>query len=364
MSQKKVVKRARGSLSKNEQKVLYALIRYPTYSDTDLAEELDLAQSTVTTIRHRLCESGAYKDLWIPMLNRSGCELLVLIHTNFNPVIPVEERAPKTRKTIEIFDEIFFSIGETQKGFSMSMAKDYTAVGKINDVRTQTFAGMDLLEREYPREIIFPFELTTIHRFFNFAPYLEKHLGLGEGWGDNQEIEFPKEPAKLTDTDRKVYMALVDNPEDRDGEIGKRLDMSRHTVALHRKRLEGEHIVRARIPDMKLVGANIMVFHHVKFNPYHDLATSVDKELAPLLSPYAVFMVSRKYEMLRICIYPSYDMYKKDKNHMMSYLHKRNLLAEYPLSRLFVLDDSIIIKDFSFAPLVHKILERDGEDAK
>ncbi|MDG6221274.1 MAG: helix-turn-helix domain-containing protein, partial [Candidatus Thermoplasmatota archaeon] len=254
-------------LTNNEKKVLYGLVRHPRLTDTELAEKLELAQSTVTTIRHRLQKIGAVKEIWLPMVNRIGCELLVLIHTNFNPVVPVEERAEKTRKTIEIFEEIFFSIGEAQKGFSLSMSENYTKVGEINDIRTKTFASMDLLEKEYPAEAIFPFEISTIHRFFNFAPFLERQFGLGDGWGPAGDITFEQKPGELSETDKRVYAALVEKPEKKDGEIARDMGISRHTVALHRKKLEDEgHIKRLRIPDMKEIGVNLLVFHHVKFN--------------------------------------------------------------------------------------------------
>ncbi|MCK4718766.1 MAG: hypothetical protein KAT70_08870 [Thermoplasmata archaeon] len=348
------------AMSNNEKKVLYGLVRHPSLTDTELAEELSLAQSTVTTMRHRLKKEKMYKDLWIPMLNRVGCELLVLIHTNFNPIVDVEARAERTRKTIEVFEEIFFSMGETQKGFSLSMAEDYTAVGKINDKRTETFAAMDLLEKEYPEEVVFPFELSVIHRFFNFAPLLEREFGMGEGWGKAEEITFPSGDGKLSGTDRTIYMALVENPGEKDGDIGKLVGVSRHTVALHRKRLdERGHIRRLRIPDMKRIGVSLLVFHHVKFNSHNAPDIGLGKELQPLLSPPTIFMISRKFEMIRICAYPSYEVYKKDKSHMISYLRKRDLLAEYPLHRVFAMDGSVIIKDFAFAPLVRKFLDKE-----
>ncbi|MDG6221290.1 MAG: hypothetical protein QCI38_07580, partial [Candidatus Thermoplasmatota archaeon] len=82
----------------------------------------------------------------------------------------------------------------------------------------------------------------------------------------------------------------------------------------------------------------------------------VGRELQPLLTPSTIFMVARKYEMLRICAYPSYEVYKHDKNHMISYLRKRELLADYPMHRVFSLDGTVVMKDFVFAPLVKKLL--------
>jgi len=110
------------------------------------------------------------------MLNYLGCELLAVIYTQFNPVIPLNERIKTTKKTIEVFEEIFFSAGEQEKGFSISLSKNYTNIGKINEIRTETFGKVDLLEQEYPTEVIFPFETSHINRFFDFSRILKKSI--------------------------------------------------------------------------------------------------------------------------------------------------------------------------------------------
>jgi len=105
-----------------------------------------------------------------------GCKMLVVIYTNFSPLIPLEERVKITGKTIEVFDEIFFSAGEQDKGFSLSLSQDYATIGKINDIRTQTFGGRGLLEEEYPSMVVFPFEISKVYRFLDFAPLLKNSL--------------------------------------------------------------------------------------------------------------------------------------------------------------------------------------------
>jgi len=40
-----------------------------------------------------------------------------------------------------------------------------------------TFGKLGLLERENPREIIFPFEISKIYRFFDFSPLLASTFG-------------------------------------------------------------------------------------------------------------------------------------------------------------------------------------------
>ncbi|MCK4347870.1 MAG: hypothetical protein KAW47_04560, partial [Thermoplasmatales archaeon] len=107
-------------LTKKEKLMLYGLVNYPKLTDKQLSEKLNLKHSTVTSIRHRLQGNEFYRALIIPKLQNMGCKLLAVIYTNFSPLIPLEERVKITGKTIEVFDEIFFSAGVQDKGFSLS----------------------------------------------------------------------------------------------------------------------------------------------------------------------------------------------------------------------------------------------------
>ena len=116
-------------LTKKEKLMLYGVAKYPQMTDKELSEKLNLKHSTITSIRHRLKENEYIRKLIIPKLQSLGCEMLVVIYTHFSPLIPLPERIGITGKTIEVFDEIFFSVGEQDKGFSLSLSKDYTTIG-------------------------------------------------------------------------------------------------------------------------------------------------------------------------------------------------------------------------------------------
>ena len=344
-------------LSKNEKNVYYNLVKYPDITDTELSKKIGLAQSTVTTIRHRLKEQGFYRNMWVPMLSKMGCEVMVVIHTNFNPVVPLGERIEKTRRTIESFEDLIFSIGEVQKGFSITISKNYTSVGRINDKRTELFSSLDLIEREYPREVVFPFEISKMYRFFNFYPYMEKHFGLGSGWVGKEEPGFQHGTCHMDEMDKHVLLALVENPDEKDDGIGKMLGVSRHTVSAHRKKLQNMGCIsRLRLPDMRSIGIELLVLNHIKFNPSTAPSMDIGRDLMPLLSPSTIFMVSRKFEMVRLCAYPSYEQYKQDKSHLLTYLHRQKLLSETPVSRVILLESAVTIKDLEIGPLVNKIL--------
>ena len=198
-------------LTQKEKLMLYGIAKYPNLTDKQLSQVLKLKQSTVTSIRNRLKNYGYFRKLIIPRLQNMGCQMLVSIYTSFSPLIPLEERVDITGSAIEVFEEIFFSVGEQDKGFSLSLSKDYATIGKINDIRTQTFGGRALLEEEYPNMVVFPFDISKIYRFFDFSPLLKKSFNLelvDQEDVINLAFRHTKD-VKLTDTEKNVFCMMV-----------------------------------------------------------------------------------------------------------------------------------------------------------
>jgi DNA-binding MarR family transcriptional regulator len=344
-------------LTNKEKLMLYGLVKYPELPDKQLSEKLSLKHSTVTSIRHRLKEGEYLRKLITPKLQGMGCEMLVVIYTHFSPLIPLLERIDITGKTIEVFDEIFLSVGEQDKGFSLSLSQDYATIGKINDIRTQTFGVRGLLEEEYPNTVVFPFEISKIYRFFDFAPLLRSNFNLGLeeevkieniDFGNSEEITF-------SDTEKNAYCMLVSYPESSDSSIGRELGVSRHTISRFRRKFEEKNLMSKFIlPNFVKLGFEILTFYHIRFNPRNP-PNMDNNEAASLMSDSAVFFASRRFEAVMISIYKDYDDYKTDIMRIMQLLKENQWIAEDPIIRTYSLSSMIFIKDFKFAPIASKI---------
>lgn len=344
-------------LTRKEKLVLYGLVRHPKMTDKQLAETLGLKHSTVTSIRHRLRENDYFRKLVIPRLQNMGCQMLVVIYTNFSPLIPLDERIEITGNTIEVFEEIFLSVGEQDKGFSLSLSKNYATVGRINDIRTQTFGGRGLLEEEYPNMVVFPFEISRVYRFFDFAPLFKKSFEL-----DFKHEEPPKnfsskhKHVELSDTEKNVFCMMVSYPELSDSAIGREIGVSRHTVSRLRRRFEDKKLVRMIcLPNLKKLGFEILTFYHIKFDPRNPPNLEND-ETALLMSDSTVFFTARMFEAVMISVYTDYDDYKKDMMNIMQILKENKWIATDPTIRTYGLNTLVFIKDFKFAPITHKIV--------
>ena len=219
-------------------------------------------------------DDSPHKDttepLIFPLLNRLGCELLAVIYMQFNPVIPLKQRMETTKRTIEVFDEIFFSVGEEEKGFSISLSQNYTNIGRINEIRTETFGKLGLLEKEYPHEVIFPFETSHIHRFFDFSPFLQNSFKLD----DSKKISTTPElfrkisSVEFSPKEKKVYSALVEHPTATTQQIGDLVNLSRHTVARMKKNFFEDGLLQTLIlPNLKTLRVEILTFYSHQLQP-------------------------------------------------------------------------------------------------
>jgi len=350
-------------LTNKEKLMLYGLVRHPGLTDKKLSEKLNLKHSTVTSIRHRLRKNKYFRTLKIPMLQNMGCEMLVAIYSSFSPLIPLEERVKITGETIEVFDEIFFSIGEQDKGFSLSLSRDYATIGRINDIRTQTFGGRGLLEDEYPNMVVFPFEISRIYRFFDFAPFLKScfDIKLEKEEMDYKADLWEKHDVSFSDTEKKIYCMLTKYPELSDSNIGMKLGISRHTVSRIRRSFEQNDLMtEINLPNLKELGFEILSFFHIRFDP-RSPPNMENNEAALLIADSTIFMASRMFEAFIIFIHDDYDDYKKHRTRIMQILKENKWVAEDPLIRTYSLNELIFIKDFTFAPIAKKILGCDLE---
>lgn len=347
-------------LNENEQKVLFGLIKFPNDTDKELSVKFGLVESTFTTIRNRLAEKNLFKSYLVPMLNRvdGGAELMGVIFSNFSLVVPLEQRVNLSKRTIEVSDEIFLSIGEPEKGYSLSISKNYTDFARINEVRTETFGRMGLLEGESIDEIIFPFEISRIKNFFDFSELLKETFSIA-GFDKDEDSFWFKNPEstkiKLTDTEKKVFLAIIENPDATLNQIGEISGISRQSVAKIKKdTLEKNGLIKRMVaPNLKKLGFKMFSFYRLKFSPQ---TPPSEQDLRFLDTNSSIFYAYRRFELVILAVYRDYNAYKDDKMKKFKYL-KENALSYNQIVRKFEYDRIEVIKDFTFAPITQKILE-------
>jgi hypothetical protein len=343
-------------LKENEQKVLYGLIAYPHLNDSQLSKKISIKLSTFTSVKRRLQQQNLFMQKKVPLLNRLGSEMLAVIHSEFNPIIPLKKRIEKAKESIEIYDEIFYSIGVQEKGFSISISKNYTNISKINDIRRELFGKLGLLEKEYPTEIIFPYQTSDIIRFFQFNRLIDSfyqlkyhHETTDENWFRNHET------FQLNPKEKQVYAAIIKYPQATTQSIGEFVGLSRHTISRLKKKFYSQGIIKdITIPNLSVLGVESRAVYHFQFNPGK---YPRNDDIAQIDTPSTIFLARKKYEMVLISAYPSYQDYKEDKMNKIRFLKENDFISYTPFVRKYMFDQMESIKEFDFAPITRKILE-------
>ena len=354
---------SRIELTNKEKLMLFGLARYPTLTDKQLSEKLNLKHSTVTSIRHRLRENEYFRGLTIPRLQNMGCNLLVLIYTDLNPLIPLQERVVISGKTIAVFEEIFLSLGVQDKGFSLSLSRDYATIGRINDIRTQTFGKHGFLEDEYPNMVVFPFDISKVYRFFDFSHLLKKSFNL-----DLESVDKVKDRSftsnknvLLTDREKKIFCSLIKYPEISNSNLSKKMEISRHTVSRLRRNFESDNLIRRiNLPNLKKLGFEILTTYHIRFDPRNHPDMEKD-ETSSLLSDSTILLASRMFETFMLSVHTDFDDYNRDTTRIMQILKEKKWISNNPMIRTHSLNELVFIKDFIFAPIAEKILTNNSE---
>lgn len=345
-----------GVLSKNEKNVLYALTVYPDKSNIELCRKTGMKYPTFVSTKKRLMKKKYFRTINVPLLQNLGCELLAVIYSDFNPSVTAETRTRKTRKTIEVFDELFLSVGETQNGFSFSFSKNYSDIARINDIRIRVYTEMKILGNERPKEVIFPFSISRIYRFFDYAGLLKKNFRIRSKDKKQKNDFFPTgKKVVLTKNEKIIYSELISYPEANDKELEERLGISRHTISNARKKFKENNLIKKiNIPNLSKLGYTILVFSHLLLHQ----KKGVDKKLAS--NPSKIFFASRGPEKITLSVYKNYENFRRDSANTMKYLRKNNLLISEPVIRPHSIGAMIVIKDMVFAPITRKILGLKG----
>jgi DNA-binding Lrp family transcriptional regulator len=345
------------NLSKNEKQVLWGLVAFPDLNDMELAEKLEMHYSTFCTIRKRLQDGSYYRTIRIPVLQMLGAEMLAVIYTVFNPAISVQERAKITTKTIEISEELFYSVGETHKGFSVSMASEYAEICRINDIRIETFAKAGLLDQKHPTEAIFPFKISHIPRFFDYASLLASVLGIDEKQAPATGLTSETANADLTAIEKQVLLGLVENPDMNEKELAEKLDLSRHTFSRAKKHLESEGmIIKKRIPNLLKLGFKVLAISHIKFNPRKPFDEQL-LSIGILQNPATFLLAARKFECITLSAYMEYEDYREEHTRDLQYLKENDYLLDMPNTAKYMIPSMVVMKDMVFGPMVKKTLE-------
>lgn len=346
-------------LSKNEQMVLYGLVKHPLLNDRELAEKLKLNISTLTAIKNRLKKRKFYFTVRIPLLQNVGCELLGIGSFKVNLMLTPEQRKKMEKEISEGFPEAVHIISESDFLLTICIARNFTDMKEVFDEIKNIGIKYNAIEESESNYFYFPFQTTRMINFFDYGLLLQRSFDIKEDKKkDTKMSKVLPEPKKLTRIEKIVYYGLIRYSELPDKKIAEYTNVTRQVVARLRKDFEKDDLIRTvKIPNLKLLGFQIMGFAHAKFN----IKVMQEQRKKAIMAVFqeipTILWSSGKFESIIISAFKNFDDYKELYVRGLGYLQKYNCFLELPKPESISINFSNNLKNHDYAPLVKKIFQ-------
>ena len=313
--------------TKNEAAVIPCLCANPHMNDREISDKLDIKRSTVTLTRNKLVEKGVLKKIYSPNFKSIGFEFLCVFHGDFNPETPYNER--KKYLPSQKFNEIFFVATSDLQHVSMACSNVFSKIQKCGEYMEGIYGEQSFFEDKGNEYIHFGLKESTIHRYFDFTPYLSKKLGMEYR---SDDIVFVESIKKMRKTEKKIFAEFLKNPTGTDDDISRGCGISRQSVNVIKNDLCKKGFLKPQfIPDMKLVGIKFLAFNQFRFNP-----KNINFKCGLNLSSSDIFAISSGLEAFKISVFDSYDEYVMELGKFNRVM--KDKLSQKPQIRLFSTD--------------------------
>jgi len=350
-----------GQLSSNEQRVLYSLVRHPDLSDQELCRGIGMKQSTFSTIKKKLRVEGYYHSAYMPVFHHLGYELLVVWYLTLNRRTRTEDRLDITRGALLGASDLFTIVSESNQAVVLSVSRNIAAHVQVSDAIVQLYEANDFLEEiDF---VLFPFDVSAMCSFFDFAPLLHRALDVGEDPDVNTidihsdrmrcRVRYPE----MNDLEKRIYLGLVRHPEMSDSALSASIGCSRPVLTRVKNRfLEERLLERRRIVSLERLGFKILVMTHSRFNPLKPLAERQVCIEATRAIKTPIFHIARDPESVMLTAMRDFEEFKRIHNKYVTFCENQGTLRRDPVTLVLSIPRIFEVKWLVFEPLVRQAL--------
>jgi DNA-binding MarR family transcriptional regulator len=353
------------ALTEKEKLVLYGLVRWPGLNDTGLSGEIDVNRSTVTAIRSRLMKEKYLTELYMPDLQQIGCEILTVIHSDFNPLATFQVRKRYATVIRERFKDYFLGMATDTQRVLVAASQNFTELHKQMAYAEKTYWQHNFLTWVGNVYAFFPLSQSYMMSFFDYSRPLRDYFEL-----DIPEDEDPsptalgeKEPADLSERERELLYIFVRHGGIMDKKAASMLGVSKSTVSIIRRRFREDGLIRrVYIPDIKKLGFELMVFHHTRHNPTHPYRERMKRvreaygDGMPKWLTDHIFHISSDLEAVSFDIFKNYTHFQDVYGEYLRLYKAEDFFMREPTIKIFPLKDLTPMSEIRFDLLVQHIL--------
>lgn len=336
-------------LTNKEKLVLWGLVEHPELSDVELSKKLDIKRRTLSAVKTKLKNNKMFSTIIVPDFNMLGCEILTFHYGNFNPNFKYEDRKEDAKKITEC-EELVYTGTTGREYFGISISKNFTEfIKKANPI---SIAYTQKKFFENVNIVYFPLEISSYH-FLDFSGLMKMLFRLDVECEKKREQKG--ESVKLTKKEKKVLYALVKMPDAKTEEIVSKTGIPEYALSRIKKKLLDNGVIKIlKIPSLEVLRCcELMALIHIKYK--------LNARNGCNHNPECIFGISSDSESVSLFLFKNYTDYRDYYDKKLEHLRKNDLITEEPDVLLFSLQKFNHFKEFSFAPLVKKLLEVDAE---
>jgi DNA-binding MarR family transcriptional regulator len=361
---------AKQGLTEKEQLVLYGIVKFPNFSDRELASKIDVNASTIATIRNKLKNSNYYNIIRIPNLKSLNYESLVISYDRISYLAPTTSPFKIIENISNKITNYFYMVSITDAWLGVAFTRDMVETQLIQDAIAEIKYKSNLSIKTTYNEI-FPLKLSQINNFFDYSYLLEQEFGIeidtprdefGLKINDQPESEVNHSKYKngfnnFTSIEKQVFVLLNQNPDLSDHAIAKNTSFSSSTVNTINKRLTKRGLIKKFIiPNLGKIGFELMASTHLKFIPTS--TTSTRKKIADTIRKECpnIFMISNNTKEIIFTIHKNFSDYQKVNEEIVNLYRENNHLMEDPNTIIFPLKEMNFIRYHYYQPILKNVL--------
>ena len=342
----------------NEKLVIVSLVEDATRTDAQIAELNGMNAGTVATVRRRLLDAGALFYVNVPAFNRLGCEMMVCHIGVLDPARSFEAKSSDYMKFCMSSPHIFDAIIGAKSIVMYSVLRNATELENLKASHNRFFSGSSKGSKARIASITFPYSVSRGTYSLNYAPTVRRYF----------EVDDPGKPVceptsaevtspDLTENEKKVFMAIVENPAESDRAVAVRVGMSRQSVTRIQNKLSEEgYYSHVCVPRLYRWGFEIFSVVRVLFSS--DFAYSDRVEMQPKEPvTYSFFSLVKAEEAVANHLIASFQDFTKGLDTGLAWYHRENAFEADPAITLLSLEHSIELRTHDFAPALRNVLE-------
>jgi hypothetical protein len=113
-------------LTKNMKEIIYALVKYPEATTTELAKKLRLTRATVANAKNILIKNGLIQRKIIPNFKKLNCDLAVFCHSRYSIGTTMETRRQATEEIVKDCPFVVTDITGDRESVALRIFRNYT----------------------------------------------------------------------------------------------------------------------------------------------------------------------------------------------------------------------------------------------